>query len=168
MKSAVIIEMAPLIHAKCSQKAGMTCFSDLAIVLYYEIMRLGFDYNRIDIVFDCYFDDNLKKGTRKSQGTGTILMFNDDTDIPRDMINNFLRNSQNKNNLNELLSKKKSTYIWTLSICCNIQRYMMFYINRNTRFTWYLNHTLSVRRSWPVTDSAYFALHISSVQKDCW
>ena len=38
-------------------------------------------------------------------------MFNDDTDIPRDMINNFLRNSQNKNNLNELLSKKKSTYI---------------------------------------------------------
>ena len=89
----------------------MTCFSDLAIVLYYEIMRLGFDYNRIDIVFDCYFDDNLKKGIRKSQGTGTILMFNDDTDIPRDMINNFLRNSQNKNNLNELLSKKKSTYI---------------------------------------------------------
>ena len=34
-----------------SPKAGMTCFSDLAIVLYYEIMRLGFDYNRIDIVF---------------------------------------------------------------------------------------------------------------------
>ena len=44
MKSAVIIEMAPLIHAKCSQKAGMNCFSD------YKIMILGFDYNRIDIV----------------------------------------------------------------------------------------------------------------------
>ena len=50
-KSAIIIEMSPFIHAKCSQKAGMTCFSDLAIVLYYEIMRFGFDYNRTDIVF---------------------------------------------------------------------------------------------------------------------
>ena len=98
--------MSPLIRAKCSQKAGMTCFSDLAIVLYYEIMRLGFDYNKIDIVFDRYFDDSLKEGTRKSRGTGTILMFDDDTDIPQDMIDNFLRNSQNKNNLNEFLSKK--------------------------------------------------------------
>ena len=53
-KSAIIIKTSLLIRAKCSQKAGMTCFSDLAIVLYYEIMRLGFDYNRTDIVFDCY------------------------------------------------------------------------------------------------------------------
>ena len=43
--------MSPLIRAKCSQKAGTTCFFDLAILLYYEIMRLGFDYNRIDIVY---------------------------------------------------------------------------------------------------------------------
>ena len=50
-KSAIIIEMSPLIRAKCSHKAGMTCFSDLAIILYYEIMRLGFDYNRIGIIF---------------------------------------------------------------------------------------------------------------------
>ena len=107
MKSAVIIEMAPLIHAKCSQKAGMTCFSDLAIVLYYEIMRLGFDYNRINFVFDRCFDDSLK-GTRKSRVTGTILMFDDDTDIPQDMIDNFLRNIKHKNNLNEFLSKKNN------------------------------------------------------------
>ena len=43
--------MSPLIRAKCSHKAGMSCFSDLAIILYYEIMRLGFDYNRIGIIF---------------------------------------------------------------------------------------------------------------------
>ena len=48
----------------------MTCFSNLAIVLYYEIMSLGFDYNRIDLVFDRYFDDGLKEGTGKSRGTG--------------------------------------------------------------------------------------------------
>ena len=61
MKSAVIIEMAPLIHAKCSQKAGMTCFSD------YKIMILGFDYNRIDIVFDRYFGDSLEKAETLGQ-----------------------------------------------------------------------------------------------------
>ena len=44
----------------------MTSFSDLGIVLYHEIMRLGLDYNRIDILFDRYFDDSMKKGTRKS------------------------------------------------------------------------------------------------------
>ena len=98
--------MSPLIHAKCSQMACMTCFLDLATVLYYEIIRLGFDYNRIDIRFERYFDDSLKEGTRKSRGTSTILMFDDDTDIPQDMIDNFLRNSQNKNNLNEFVWEK--------------------------------------------------------------
>ena len=104
-KYAIIIEMSTLIRAKCSQNAGMICFSDLAIVPYYEIMRFEFDCNRITIVFDSYFDDSLKKATRKSRGTGTILIFDDDTDIPQDMIDNFLRNDQNKNNLNEFLSK---------------------------------------------------------------
>ena len=33
-------------------------------------------------------------------------MFDSDTDIPQDMIDNFLRNSQNKNNLHEFLSEK--------------------------------------------------------------
>ena len=66
-KSAVIIEMSPLIHAKCSQKASMNCFSDLAIVLYYKIMILGFDYNRIDIVFDRYFGDSLEKAETLGQ-----------------------------------------------------------------------------------------------------
>ena len=84
----------------------MTCFSVLAIAIYYEIIRLEFDYKRTNIVFGCYFDDSLKEDTRKSRGTGTILMFDDDTDIPQDMRDNFLRNSQNKNNLNEFLSKK--------------------------------------------------------------
>ena len=89
-ESAIMIEKSLLIRAKCSQKAGMTCFFDLAIVLCYEIMRLRFNYNRIDIVFDRYFDDSLKEGTRKSRGTRAILMFDDDTDIPQDMIDNLL------------------------------------------------------------------------------
>ena len=128
--------MSPLIRAKCPQKEGMTCFSDLGIVLYYEIIRLGFDYNRIDIVIDRYFDDSLKEGTRKSRGTGKILMFDDDTDIPQDMIDNFLRNNQNKNNINEFLSKKIINQHQSTKYSCNIQRYtVMVYINKNTRCT---------------------------------
>ena len=69
-KSAVIIEMSPLIRAKYSQKAGMTCFSDLAIVLYYKIIILGFDYNRIDIVFARYFGNSLKEGQEKAETLG--------------------------------------------------------------------------------------------------
>ena len=49
-KFDIIIEISPLICAKCSQKAGISCFSDLAIILCYEIMRLGLDYDRIDTV----------------------------------------------------------------------------------------------------------------------
>ena len=69
-KSAIIIEMSPLIRAKCSQKADMSCFSDLANILSYKIMRLGFDYSRIDIVFDRYFDDSLKEGPKKAEALG--------------------------------------------------------------------------------------------------
>ena len=36
-KFGIIIEISPLIRAKCSQKTGVTCFSDLAIVLYYDL-----------------------------------------------------------------------------------------------------------------------------------
>ena len=143
----------------------MTCFSDLGIVLYHEIMRLGLDYNRIDILFDRYFDDSLKEGTRKSWGTGGILMFDDDTDIPKDMIDNILRNSQNKYNLNEFLSKKiidlhqrtnnmVATYKDTVLCSTSIDSHDILI-------------TQSIRRSLPATDSAYFALHISSVQEDC-
>ena len=105
-KSAIIIEMSPLIRAKCSSTASMTCFCDLAVVLYYEIMRLGADYNRVDIIFDRYFHDSLKEDIRGSRGSGSIFAFDGNTDLPTDMVNNFLKNSQNKNNLNEFLAKE--------------------------------------------------------------
>ena len=92
-------------------------------------------------------------------------MFDDDTDIPKDMIDNILRNSQNKYNLNEFLSKKiidlhqstnnmVATYKDTVLCSTSIDSHDILI-------------TQSIRRSLPATDSAYFALHISSVQEDC-
>ena len=63
-------------------------------------------YDRIDIVFDRYFDSSLKEDTRSSRDSGTLLKFDENTDIPQDMADNFLKNSENKNNLGEFLAKK--------------------------------------------------------------
>ena len=104
--SVIIIEMSPLIRAKCSNSKDMTCFSDLAVVLYYEVIRLGLEHDRIDLIFDRYFDGSLKTETRESRGAGTTLLFDSNTEIPTDMTDNFLRNSENKNNLNEFLAKQ--------------------------------------------------------------
>ena len=58
-------------------------------MLYYEFLRIGSEYDRIDIVFDRYFDSSLKKDTRNSRGSGTLLTIDKNTDIPQDMADNF-------------------------------------------------------------------------------
>ena len=40
------------------------CFNDLAVVLYYKITELGLGYERINVVFDRYFNQSLKEGTQ--------------------------------------------------------------------------------------------------------
>ena len=55
--SATIIEMPPtFIRSKCCEQADITCFSDLAAILYYEVSRLGTDHDRVEIVFNRYFN----------------------------------------------------------------------------------------------------------------
>ena len=94
----------------------MNTISDLAVMLYYEVLRIGSEYDRIDIVFDRYFDSSLKEDTRSSRDSGTLLKFDENTDIPQDMADNFLKNSENKNNLGEFLAKKMIDMHQTLSI----------------------------------------------------
>ena len=159
--------MSPLIHAKCSQMACMTCFLDLATVLYYEIIRLGFDCNRIDIRFERYFDDSLKEGTRKSRGTSTILMFDDDTDIPQDMIDNFLRNRQNKNNLNEFVWEK-IIYLYqsTKYLVATYKDTVLC----STSIETLDSHDISITHCQSEVAEQqliWCTLHISSVQEDC-
>ena len=69
-RSAIILEMSPIITAKCfSLPDNVLCFNDLAVVLFYEVHRLGSGYDRIDAVFDHYFDRGLKGANRISRGT---------------------------------------------------------------------------------------------------
>ena len=46
--SAIIIEMAPVIRAKCSNLGDISCFSDLATLLFHHIENLGSTFARSD------------------------------------------------------------------------------------------------------------------------
>ena len=104
--SAIIIEMAPLIQAKCSNLCDISCFSDLATLLFHHIENLGSTFARVDLIFDLYFEDSLKEATRDKRGQGLRFFFDGDTPLPKTLGNDFLLNSQDKNNLNEFLSQK--------------------------------------------------------------
>ena len=65
------------------------------------------NYERCEIVADRYFEGSLKERTRNNRGEGgSKLIFNAESLMPKDFSNNFLANSENKENLNISLAKK--------------------------------------------------------------
>ena len=105
--SAIILEMSPMIRAKCASIiSDVCCFSDLAVVIFYQVQSLGSGYGRMDLVFDRYFEKSLKEDTRKNRGIGSRFVFTEDTILPNNMSEDFLMNSENKNEFNELLARK--------------------------------------------------------------
>lgn len=70
-------------------------------------MKHASNYHRIDLVFDRYFENSLKDGTRSGRGEGSQYLFEGDTsEIPYKMAEGFLKNNDNKNKLYEYLSLK--------------------------------------------------------------
>ena len=64
--SAIILEMSPMIRVKCASiSSDVCCFSDLAVVIFYQVQSLGSGYGRMDLVFDRYFEKKLKGGYEK-------------------------------------------------------------------------------------------------------
>ena len=100
------LEMSPIIRAKCfSLPDNISCSSDLAVVLYYEVLRLGWGYVRIDVAFDCYFDRSLKEVTLIRGANGARFKNTELSEILK-IFENFLHISQIKNELNEYLAEK--------------------------------------------------------------
>ena len=84
VKSAIILKISSVIRTKCfSLPDNISCFDELAVVLYYEITELGSGYERINIVFDRYFNQSLKEGTRNSRGTGARFKIIELSEIPK-------------------------------------------------------------------------------------
>ena len=99
--------MSPVIRAKCSSICSdVNSFGDLAVVILYYIQSLSNNYRRVDMVFDRYFDTSLKEDTRKGRGIGSRFVFTEDTPLPKNMTEDCLMNSRNKNHFNEFLAKK--------------------------------------------------------------
>ena len=70
-KSIIILEIFPIIRAKCfSLPDNPSFFNDLAVVLYYKVLRLGLGYVKINIVFGQYVNQSLKETTLNSWGNG--------------------------------------------------------------------------------------------------
>ena len=69
-KSSIIIEMLPLIKAKAfaTHTGSLANFGEFSLLVYYEVMKYGTNYDRIDLVFDGYFEKSLKEGTRSRRG----------------------------------------------------------------------------------------------------
>ena len=103
-KSAIVIEMAPLIHSMSFIESSS--FSDFALILYRQVIKLARGYQRIDIVFDQYFERSLKNSTRETRGVGSRYIFDDNTPIPNNMQSDFLKNNENKTDLNLYLARK--------------------------------------------------------------
>ena len=100
--SAIIIEMAPVIRTKCSNLGDISCFSDLATLLLHHIENLVSTFVRVDL----FLTVTLKKRHEKREVRDRGSFFDGDTPLPKTLGNDFLLNSQNKNDLNEFLAQK--------------------------------------------------------------
>ena len=98
--------MSPIDRVNCfSVPDNISYFNDLAVALHCEVLRLGSGYDRIDAVFDRYFNRSLKEATQISRETGTRFIITKHSEIPKNF-EIFLHISQNKNDLNEYLAEK--------------------------------------------------------------
>ena len=108
-KSSIVIEMSPLVRAKAfaTHTGRLVNFGEFSLLVYYEVMKLASNYDRIDMVFDRYFERSLKQGTRAGRGQGSQYLFEgDSTEIPFNMADSFLKHDYNKNKLYEYLGTK--------------------------------------------------------------
>ena len=86
-KSALVIDMAHIIHAKSF--ADIETFGDFALAVYFTLERLGEVYDRWDLVFDQYKSNSLKAAIRTQRGSGSLYKFTEDTPLPKKMQETF-------------------------------------------------------------------------------
>ena len=74
---------------------------EFAVVFYNYVTRLAEGFDRLDVVFDCYFKNSLKAQARKGRGSSVtrVLQITDDVPFPRNFLTSFLCNTDNKRDL---------------------------------------------------------------------
>ena len=108
-KSSIVIGISPLIKAKAfaTHTGSLANFGQFPLLVYCEVMKCGTNYDRIDLVFDRYFEKSLKEETRSQRGEGSQYLFEEgSTEIPFKVADSFLKSSENENKLIEYLATK--------------------------------------------------------------
>ena len=114
--SAVIIELSPLLRNSTTSST----FGEFSTKLLNTINRLSIGYDRVDIICDRYFEDSLKNQTREGRGSGEVMEFDRNTKFPSDFKDSFLKNSRNKDRLNEFLAGEFiQQYSGEKTFCCD-------------------------------------------------
>ena len=97
--NAIIVEASPIFHKLSNVSADN--FYEFAVVFYNYVTRLAEGFDRLDVVFDCYFKNSLKAQARKGRGSSVtrVLQITDDVPFPRNFLTSFLCNTDNKPDL---------------------------------------------------------------------
>ena len=78
-------------------------FKSFAVTILSNINNYASVSKRIDIVADLYYNLSIKGATRINRGSGARFPFDGDSSLPTDF-NFFLKNTENKSDLNLLLA----------------------------------------------------------------
>ena len=79
-------------------------FQEYKFHFWSHIKKKTENMNRVDVVFDRYFDNSLKSCTRSKRGSSSVVAFQSNTPLPKNW-HKFLCNSTNKNNLFQYLAR---------------------------------------------------------------
>ena len=71
---------------------------EFSVIFYSLVSRLSNGFDRLDVVFDRYFKNSLKRQTRVDRGSGgtRVMDINDHVPFPLNFQDSFLRNPDNK------------------------------------------------------------------------
>ncbi|KAE8740339.1 hypothetical protein FOCC_FOCC014156 [Frankliniella occidentalis] len=107
---AVVLDGAAIVHMIRPCATDKT-FSDYVHSVENYLQREAKNTKRIDMVFDVYKEDSLKNATREKRGEGIRTKVTMNTKLPRQWPK-FLRDSQNKDELFNLLAKHLVNVNW--------------------------------------------------------
>ena len=102
--SAIIIDLS--LFTKSHAISEKTTFLEFADSLRKRILNESSSCLRCDVIVDRYFKNSLKQNIQSSRGLGSRKHSNDETKIPGDFRSNFLKNSDNKNDLHVYLAEQ--------------------------------------------------------------
>ena len=104
--AALLIELSPVFR----RDTHYGTFEEFTRRLLNNVKKFPSGYSRVDIICDRYFNNSLKNLTRNGRGHDPKLLYNDETPLPSNFNDSFLKNNDNKERLNLYCTDKFQSY----------------------------------------------------------